>query len=248
MAPEVIANKTRPTPYDEVVDVWSVGITAIELAEKEPPLSQVNSQPVILTLWQMNPMRALMQIPLRNPPRLTEPEKWSKEFSDFLDISLEKDPKKRAKIADLLAHPFLQVSLFDTTLTFAQKPVDRTILRSLIQQAAKEKARVLAEEFENGVTYDPDEFNEDAVEPAVVSENVRYSCARFLMFLEFRNRTGRSAEWNLRFPRCRRFGEQRICSSSRRRSGTCWNFFTEGRRYSEKGKEEKNHGWRCQDR
>lgn len=41
MAPEVIENKTRPTPYDEVVDVWSVGITAIELAEKEPPLSQV---------------------------------------------------------------------------------------------------------------------------------------------------------------------------------------------------------------
>lgn len=41
MAPEVIANKTRPTPYDEAVDVWSVAITAIELAEKDPPLSQV---------------------------------------------------------------------------------------------------------------------------------------------------------------------------------------------------------------
>lgn len=41
MAPEVIANKTRPTPYDESVDVWSVAITAIELAEKDPPLSQV---------------------------------------------------------------------------------------------------------------------------------------------------------------------------------------------------------------
>lgn len=53
-----------------------------------------------------------MQIPLRNSPKLAEPEKWSKEFSDFLDLCLEKDPKKRARIADLLIHPFLAVIVF----------------------------------------------------------------------------------------------------------------------------------------
>lgn len=41
MAPEVIANKMRHSPYDEKVDIWSLGITLIELAEKDPPLSQV---------------------------------------------------------------------------------------------------------------------------------------------------------------------------------------------------------------
>lgn len=50
-----------------------------------------------------------MQIPMRQSPKLTEPEKWSKEFSDFLEVSLDKDPKKRAKIATLLSHPFFAV-------------------------------------------------------------------------------------------------------------------------------------------
>ena len=58
-------------------------------------------------------MRALMQIPMRESPTLGDPDKWSKEFSDFLQISLEKDPRKRAKIADLLAHPFLTVFSFN---------------------------------------------------------------------------------------------------------------------------------------
>jgi serine/threonine-protein kinase 10 len=57
----------------------------------------------------MNPMRALMQIPLRNPPRLAEPEKWSRDFSNFLELCLDKDPKKRATIDQLLVHPFLTV-------------------------------------------------------------------------------------------------------------------------------------------
>lgn len=94
----MIANKTRPTPYSNAVDVWSVGITAIELAEKDPPLSQ------------MNPMRALMQIPLRNSPKLAESEKWSPDFHNFLELCLEKDPRKRATIDQLLTHPFVNVS------------------------------------------------------------------------------------------------------------------------------------------
>eukprot|EP01127_Copromyxa_protea_P016644 TRINITY_DN4980_c0_g1_i1.p1 TRINITY_DN4980_c0_g1~~TRINITY_DN4980_c0_g1_i1.p1 ORF type:complete len:1461 (+),score=442.57 TRINITY_DN4980_c0_g1_i1:40-4422(+) len=124
MAPEVIANKTRPTPYTQAVDVWSIGITAIELAEKDPPLSQ------------MNPMRALMQIPLRSPPKLAEPEKWSADFANFLEVCLDKEPKKRATIEQLLNHPFVN------------KPgLNRKIMLPLIQKATEEKARILAEEF-----------------------------------------------------------------------------------------------------
>ena len=47
MAPEIIANKTRSVPYGDSVDVWSLGITLIELAEKDPPLSQVRSWVVL---------------------------------------------------------------------------------------------------------------------------------------------------------------------------------------------------------
>lgn len=114
----------------------------------------------------MNPMRALMQIPLRGSPKLTEPEKWSKDFSDFLEISLEKDPKKRAKIADLLAHPFLKVKPPNDCFEMPQKPVDNKVLRSLIQQAAKEKARVLAEEYADGVTYEGEDFADEGLPPS----------------------------------------------------------------------------------
>lgn len=98
MAPEVIQNKTRLNPYDEAVDVWSLGITLIELAEKDPPLSQ------------MNPMRALMQVPIRKAPVLQNPSEWSDKFHSFLALCLEKDPAKRAKIDTLLKHPFRQQS------------------------------------------------------------------------------------------------------------------------------------------
>lgn len=112
MAPEIIANKIHPryathlrgltnrSPYDEKVDVWSLGITLIELAEKDPPLSQ------------MNPLRALMQIPLRNPPRLkNEDGKWSEHFVEFVSLCLEKDPRKRSPLSTLLQHPFLQARM-----------------------------------------------------------------------------------------------------------------------------------------
>jgi serine/threonine protein kinase len=64
MAPEVIDSKNGMTGYTEKIDVWSVGITAIELAETTPPLSYIN------------PMRALFQIPARDPPTLEKPHKW----------------------------------------------------------------------------------------------------------------------------------------------------------------------------
>jgi serine/threonine protein kinase len=91
MAPEIITNRNGKSPYDDRVDIWSLGITLIELAEREPPLSEVH------------PMRALMQIPIRDPPKLANVAKWSKNFHDFVRTCLNKDPKKRKSATELLS-------------------------------------------------------------------------------------------------------------------------------------------------
>ena len=64
MAPEVVANKTGNVPYDTKSDLWSLGITLLELAETNPPLHEVH------------PMKALMMIPMRDPPAFSQPDKW----------------------------------------------------------------------------------------------------------------------------------------------------------------------------
>jgi len=107
MAPEIITNRNGKSPYDDRVDIWSLGITLIELAEREPPLSEVH------------PMRALMQIPIRDPPKLANIAKWSRNFHDFVRVRLyylayirtyraiqtclNKDPKKRRSATELLS-------------------------------------------------------------------------------------------------------------------------------------------------
>ena len=94
MAPEVIANKTGNVPYEFKSDMWSLGITLIELAEMNPPLHQIH------------PMKALMMIPMRDSPFFESPDKWGKDFRDFVTICLNKDPKKRKTAVEMLSHPF----------------------------------------------------------------------------------------------------------------------------------------------
>lgn len=91
MAPEVI----QQNMYDGKADIWSLGITCIELAEMLPPLSDIH------------PMRALFLIPTAPLPKLSEPEKWSKDFHDFLSKTLVKEPEKRLSAEELLKHPFV---------------------------------------------------------------------------------------------------------------------------------------------
>ena len=88
MAPELVLEQE----YDYKVDVWSLGITAIELADKKPPF------------FDMLPMRALFIIATSDkpPPTLAEPEKWSTEFNDFVSQCLVKDPAGRATAQELL--------------------------------------------------------------------------------------------------------------------------------------------------
>ncbi|XP_061708749.1 myosin-IIIb-like isoform X4 [Cydia pomonella] len=103
MAPEVIACEQQlDQSYDCRCDVWSVGITAIELAEGEPPLSG------------LHPMRALFQIPRNPPPTLAHPELFSSQLADFIAECLVKDMNQRPFARELLEHPLLlAVSSFE---------------------------------------------------------------------------------------------------------------------------------------
>ncbi|XP_068147664.1 serine/threonine-protein kinase 10 isoform X3 [Drosophila tropicalis] len=100
MAPELVLCETfRDNPYDHKVDIWSLGITLIELAQMEPPNSE------------MSPMRVLLKIQKSEPPKLEQPSRWSKEFNDFLKISLVKDPQQRPTTDVLLQHGFISRNL-----------------------------------------------------------------------------------------------------------------------------------------
>lgn len=96
MAPEVISG--GPTAgYNTKADVWSLGITAIELAEGQPPNSD------------MHPMRAIFLIPTRPPPTLTGPHTWSADFVAFVHACLQHQVPARSSTAELMSHPFALV-------------------------------------------------------------------------------------------------------------------------------------------
>lgn len=93
MAPEVIAR--QKTGYNEKADIWSTGITTIELVTGSPPLSQYD------------PMKILFEIPKKRPPLLTGVD-FSENIKDFVRYCLIKDPKKRPSSSTLLHHKFLK--------------------------------------------------------------------------------------------------------------------------------------------
>ncbi|XP_023290367.1 serine/threonine-protein kinase mig-15 isoform X3 [Orussus abietinus] len=96
MAPEVIACDENPdATYDNRSDLWSLGITALEMAESQPPLCD------------LHPMRALFLIP-RNPPPRLKSKKWAKKFHGFIETVLVKDYHQRPYTEQLLKHPFIR--------------------------------------------------------------------------------------------------------------------------------------------
>ncbi|XP_014010433.2 mitogen-activated protein kinase kinase kinase kinase 3 isoform X6 [Salmo salar] len=113
MAPEVAAVE-RKGGYNQLCDIWAVGITAIELAELQPPM------------FDLHPMRALFLMTKSNfqPPKLKDKVKWGNNFHHFVKLSLTKSPKKRPTAEKLLQHPFVS------------QPLSRTLAIELLDKAS----------------------------------------------------------------------------------------------------------------
>lgn len=119
MAPEVLLYDEG---YDEKADIWSLGITAIELAQGEPPNSNVH------------PMRAIIKIPTSPPPVLANPGQWTEEFHSFLRATLQRQPQDRLSAEQLLKHPFIERAADQTSI--------RTLLTPYISSIESQQERV----------------------------------------------------------------------------------------------------------
>lgn len=91
MAPEILGERG----YGVQADIWSLGITCIEMAEGNPPHHNVN------------PMRAIFMIPTQPPPKLSDESKYSPQFVNFLKKCLIKNPDKRPSAQELLKDAFV---------------------------------------------------------------------------------------------------------------------------------------------
>ncbi|XP_049456044.1 STE20-like serine/threonine-protein kinase isoform X4 [Epinephelus fuscoguttatus] len=133
MAPEVVMCETsKDRPYDYKADIWSLGVTLIELAQIEPPNHE------------MNPMRVLLKIAKSEPPTLMHPSRWSPEFNDFLRKALDKNVDNRWGTLQLLQHPFV------TSVT------DSRPLRELIAEAKAEVTEEIEDSKEEDEEEEPD--------------------------------------------------------------------------------------------
>ncbi|XP_078067908.1 mitogen-activated protein kinase kinase kinase kinase 4 isoform X2 [Mustelus asterias] len=149
MAPEVIAcDENADSTYDYRSDVWSLGITAIEMAEGAPPLCD------------MHPMRALFLIPRNSPPKLKS-KKWSKKFINFVENCLVKNHLHRSTTETLLRHSFIRDQQNDRQV--------RIMLRDHIDRTRKKKGEKDETEYEySGSEEDEDGLNEEEGEPSSI--------------------------------------------------------------------------------
>ncbi|CAD6189198.1 unnamed protein product [Caenorhabditis auriculariae] len=160
MAPEVIACDENPeATYDSRSDLWSLGITSLEMAEGHPPLCD------------MHPMRALFLIPRNPPPRLKRVKKWSKKFEGFIETVLVKDYHQRPYTDQLLRHPFIR-----------EQPQERSV-RMAIKEHIDRHRRVNSKKDETEYEYsgsDEEEPSNARGNPASAREDVE-SCSMIPM-------------------------------------------------------------------
>lgn len=150
MAPEVILAMDEGQ-YDGKVDIWSLGITCIEFAERKPPL------------FNMNAMSALYHIAQNNPPTLTTHTDWSEAFLSFVNACLAKDPIHRPSATDLLQHEFLTR---DRSNNCIRDLIERTkkIAKDQDNQSIKRvKKMLISNQEEPSEDLQQDESNDDSV-------------------------------------------------------------------------------------
>ncbi|XP_019146866.1 serine/threonine-protein kinase TAO3 isoform X2 [Corvus cornix cornix] len=147
MAPEVILAMDEGQ-YDGKVDVWSLGITCIELAERKPPL------------FNMNAMSALYHIAQNDSPRLQSDE-WSDSFRGFVDYCLQKIPQERPSSTDLLRHDFVRRERPPRVLIdLIQRTKDA--VRELDNLQYRKMKKILFQETRNGPLNESQEEEEDS--------------------------------------------------------------------------------------
>uniref|UniRef100_A0A673H0Q8 non-specific serine/threonine protein kinase n=1 Tax=Sinocyclocheilus rhinocerous TaxID=307959 RepID=A0A673H0Q8_9TELE len=146
MAPEVILAMDEGQ-YDGKVDIWSLGITCIELAERKPPL------------FNMNAMSALYHIAQNESPTLQSSE-WTDYFRNFVDSCLQKIPQDRPHSEDLLQHAFVlrerpESVLIDLILR------TKDAVRELDNLQYRKMKKILFQEAHNGPTTETQEGDEE---------------------------------------------------------------------------------------
>uniref|UniRef100_A0A3Q2EC64 non-specific serine/threonine protein kinase n=1 Tax=Cyprinodon variegatus TaxID=28743 RepID=A0A3Q2EC64_CYPVA len=149
MAPEVIACDENPeATYDCKSDLWSLGITAIEMAEGAPPLCD------------MHPMRALFLIP-RNPAPRLKSKKWSRKFQSFIESTLVKNHTQRPSTEQLLSHAFI-----------AELPNERHLriqLKDHIDRTKKKRGERDETEYEYSGSEEEDEEREKGEPSSIIN-------------------------------------------------------------------------------
>uniref|UniRef100_A0AAY4E7J3 non-specific serine/threonine protein kinase n=1 Tax=Denticeps clupeoides TaxID=299321 RepID=A0AAY4E7J3_9TELE len=176
MAPEVIACDENPnSTYDYRSDLWSLGITALEMAEGAPPLCD------------MHPMRALFLIP-RNPPPKLKSRKWSRKFHTFVDSCLVKNYLHRPTTETLLRHSFIR--------DLPNERQVRTMLKDHLDRTRKKRVEKDGTEYEySGSEEEEDELNEDEGEPSsIVNVPGESTLRREFLRLQQENRSRSEAQ------------------------------------------------------
>uniref|UniRef100_A0A671QQ91 non-specific serine/threonine protein kinase n=1 Tax=Sinocyclocheilus anshuiensis TaxID=1608454 RepID=A0A671QQ91_9TELE len=149
MAPEVAAVE-RKGGYNQLCDIWAVGITAIELAELEPPM------------FDLHPMRALFLMTKSSfqPPKLKDKVKWTNNFHHFVKMALTKNPKKRPTADRLLQHPFVT------------QPLSRTLAIELLDKANNPDHSTHSDAEEDDI--DPEVINLKSVCVPLLVDKVKF--------------------------------------------------------------------------